>query len=382
MKTKTLITAIVIFFIVLVAGLSSLSAGTKNLVSSQHPLTKLNILQKNIDMLIFISPQYSDDAEIQTAINSYSETVKDDLNWDTKIIKIKQEDNDYKKIDQIIEKYHGRYNIEACIMVGEDIDTALSGDCNYMEKPSTVPWFTTGGEDAYEISEQGVVCKSYVMDICISLIYPTHELSYQTKKSQIVSAFGKFCERDIYSFDNVLVFESSAINTCSKETYQQISGYGTLIYNEDPNDSEIGDSLDESYSMYYVHGHSNPSGTYLNKLDGGWFSAAIVDEIETPFFGADGCYVGGWWSKQIDNNKMDQSADRLWYGSKIFTNKNVMVMVLGLLSQNGFSYPVSFIENAVPGLADGETLAESMVSHTYLGDTVVVGDPTFHYSVS
>jgi hypothetical protein len=56
-------------------------------------------------------------------------------------------------------------------------------------------------------------------------------------------------------------------------------------------------------------------------------------------------------------------------------------MVLGLLSQNGFSYPASFIKTSLPGLAEGKTLAESMISHTYLGETIIVGDPTFHYSV-
>jgi len=382
MKIKILITATAIFFIVLVAGVSSLSAGTINLVSSQPLLTKSNLYQKNIDMLIFVSPQYADDAEIQTAINSYSGAVKDDIGWDTKIIKIKQADNDHKKIDQVIENYYGLYKIKACIMVGEDIDTALSGDCDHMEKPSTVPWFTTGGEDAYEFSEQGIVCKPYTMDICVSLVYPTHELSYQIKKSQIISAFDKFSkQRDDYTFDDVLVFESSAINMRSKEIYQKIGSYGTLLYGEDPNDVEIGDSLGGSYSMYYVHGHSNPSGTDFN-VDDGWFSAALVDDLNTPLFGADGCYVGGWWSNQLDNNKIDQSIDSLWYGSTIFTSKCVQVMVLGLLSQNGFSYPVSFVENAVPGLAEGKTLGESMISHTYLGETVVVGDPTFHYSVS
>jgi len=382
MKIKILITATAIFFIVLVAGVSSLSTDTINLVSSQPLLTKSNLYQKNIDMLIFVSPQYADDAEIQTAINSYSGAVKDDIGWDTKIIKIKQADNDHKKIDQVIENYYGLYKIKACIMVGEDIDTALSGDCDHMEKPSTVPWFTTGGEDAYEFSEQGIVCKPYTMDICVSLVYPTHELSYQIKKSQIISAFDKFSkQRDDYTFDDVLVFESSAINMRSKEIYQKIGSYGTLLYGEDPNDVEIGDSLGGSYSMYYVHGHSNPSGTDFN-VDDGWFSAALVDDLNTPLFGADGCYVGGWWSNQLDNNKIDQSIDSLWYGSTIFTSKCVQVMVLGLLSQNGFSYPVSFVENAVPGLAEGKTLGESMISHTYLGETVVVGDPTFHYSVS
>ena len=56
-------------------------------------------------------------------------------------------------------------------------------------------------------------------------------------------------------------------------------------------------------------------------------------------------------------------------------------MVLGLLSQNGFSYPVSFIENALPELLEGKTLAESMIGDISLGDNVVFGDPTFHYTI-
>ncbi len=80
----------------------------------------------------------------------------------------------------------------------------------------------------------------------------------------------------------------------------------------------IKESLENSYSMYYVHGHSNPAGTELN----GWFSAENVDTINTQLFAADGCYVGGWWSKQLDNNVLDPSIDGSWYGSKIFTSEN------------------------------------------------------------
>jgi hypothetical protein len=54
-------------------------------------------------------------------------------------------------------------------------------------------------------------------------------------------------------------------------------------------------------------------------------------------------------------------------------------MVLGLLSQNGFSYPVSFIENSLPGLFEGKTLAESMIGQTCLGENIIIGDPTFHF---
>jgi hypothetical protein len=153
-----------------------------------------------------------------------------------------------------------------------------------------------------------------------------------------------------------------------------------LKYRQDPTDEDIKKSLGESCTMYFVHGHSNPSGTSLNSVDNVWFSADNVDEITAPFFGADGCYVGGWWSSQPDSKSLDSSIDCCWYGSKIFTSKDVVVMALGLLSQGGFLYSVSFIENALPGLFAGKTLAESMIGQIYIGDSIIIGDPTFHFT--
>jgi len=380
MKKRIIRTALVLGIIVLFAGVSTLATSTPSTGLYKHSSLIFTNIQKSLDMLIFVSPQYVHDTEIRTAITSYATAVKDDISWNTKIISLTQKNNEYQRIDQTIEKYYRLYKIKACIMVGEDTDTVLAGDSDYMEKPSIVPWFTTGGVDAYEVSEQAIVSRPYEMDICISLMYPTHDLDYQTKKSQIISAFDKFSIQRHVEFDSdILVFESSDINTNSKEMYKGLDEYGDLIYTEDA--SSITESLDGSYSMYYVHGHSNPAGTDVNADDGGWFSADNVDELDTPFFGADGCYVGGWWSDKSDNNVLDSSIDCSWYGSKIFTSKSVQVMVLGLLSQNGFSYPVSFIENALPDLLNGKTLAESMIGGTYLGDTIIIGDPTFQYTL-
>jgi len=41
---------------------------------------------------------------------------------------------------------------------------------------------------------------------------------------------------------------------------------------------------------------------------------------------------------------------------------------------------MSFIENALPALFEGKTLAESMIRATYLGENIIVGDPTFYYT--
>ena len=176
------------------------------------------------------------------------------------------------------------------------------------------------------------------------------------------------------------VFESSDINFYSKDIYNGLDSFVDLCYVEDPSSEEIKSSFSESCSMYYVHGHSNPCGTQLDVNNGGWFSESMIDELDSPFFGADGCYVGGWWSYETDNNVLDTSVSSNWYGSSIFTSEHVVVMVLGMLSQSGFSYSVSFIENCAPGLLEGFTLAESMIGHCFLGDVVIYGDPTFCYS--
>ncbi len=382
MKKKTLRLAFVLGAIFLFSGVTIISASSQFSISPKQSTLTITNLKDSIEMLIFISPQYSNDKEIRSAIETYIASVQSDINWELKIITINQKYNDYKKIDQIIEKYYEKYEIKACLMVGEDTDTAFGGESGYMKKPSTVPWFTTGGEDSYEESEQGIVCKPYTMDICISLLYPTNELNYEIKKDQIIYAFNKFCiQRQIPFTKDILVFESSDINQNSNEMYNTIENHGNLNYFENPSDMEIKKSLKESYSMYYVHGHSNPAGTDLNTNENGWFSADNIDELNTPFFGADGCYVGGWWSNKPKTKNLDSSINCLWYGSKIFTSKNIKTMVLGLLSQDGFSYPVSFIENALPNLIYGKTLAESMVGKTYLGENIIIGDPTFHYSI-
>lgn len=376
-KLKITITGIGILVIFIAAPILSIHTQA---IASKNP-EEFNLLSGNIDMIIFISPQYTNDKDIMNSINTYTEAVKDDLSWDTKLIIIEKKNNNYKKIDQTIEQYYSLYDIKACIMVGEDIDTALAGDTDYMEKPSIIPWSTIGGESAYNVSELGVVLKPYKTSVCISLLYPTSELDYNKKKAQIINAFNKFSEnRGNYNFQDILIFESSEIKENSKEIYHDLNKNQNSYYLEDPTYFDIQYSLNKSHSIYLVHGHSNPSGTDININNDGWFSADFTDNLDTPFFGADGCYVNGWWSNNLDNNILNPSIKSIWYGSKIFTSKNIRVMVLGLLSQNGYTYPVSFIENTMNDIIDGKTIAESMIGDIYVDSTIIIGDPTFYFN--
>lgn len=376
MKKTIIRTVLALGLTAIFSSSSAIAISTQFDVSLSSPIP---FIYNSTDMLIFVSPQYSKDIDIKTAIESYSFSVKKDIDWNIKVILLTEENNDYQKIDQILERFYDLFTIKAAIMIGEDTNTALSGDSDYMEKPSIVPWYTTGGKDAYEISNQGIASKPYKMDICISLLYPTSTLDYQTKKTQIITALNKFSkQRKVSLNSDILVFESSELNKYSKDIYQSLDQLGNMLYYEDPTKSEIKESLNDKYSMFYIHGHSNPAGTNVNE----WFSAENVDRIKTPFFAADGCYVGGWWSNKTDNNILDSSIEASWYGSKIFSSESIQVMVCGLLSQNGYSYNVSFIENAVPELINGETLAESMIGNIFIGDNILMyGDPTFHYAI-
>ena len=339
--------------------------------------------ENNPELLIILSPQYKNDTEIHTAIQAYITAVKNDLGWKSTIIAIQENENDYQQIDTLIETSNQNHTVKACIMVGEDLSTPLGGDTDYLEQPSTLPWAILGGTTAYEYADQGIISKPTTIQICISLLYPPQQLPYEQKKASLLFAFHKFTtQRHPTSQNTIRVFESSDLNTYSKTIYQKLSDCSILQYTEDATTTEITSSLTTPYTAFFVHGHSNPSGTDVNtQKNTGWFPAENLNNIQTPLFGADGCYAAGWWSNQKDNNKLDGSIDTTWYGAKIFTSTSIQVMALGLLSQNGFSTPVSFIQNAMPELLAGKTLAEAMIGDSTIGDTIIIGDPTFHFTI-
>lgn len=375
---------------------------------------------EKIDMLIFLSPQYSADTQIKQAINDYMNAVKNDVGWDTKIITITSNTNDFRKTDEVIEDYYVKSakKLKACIMVGEDIHTALAGDFGNVEGPATSPWSTTGGENpngdenSYTLlSNEAVIQHKQVINIAISLIYPSHTLDYQTKSSQIASVFRKFSEgRNIsYPKDITVFIANQAIEETPKayEVYQVLKDYGNLYYKQEPSQSEINESLTKSYMMYNILGHSNPGYTILGTNSS--FQGDYLDKLNTPLFTAGGCNVAGWYAASnqnnftpsvevtneagtttevtntesiTDNGILDFSRDTPWYGSRIFVNSNLRAMVLGFPGQTGDSGHYNFITQAMPELSTGKTLAESIIGHLYSwgDDQIIYGDPTFHYN--
>lgn len=353
---------------------------------STHALEALpdqtNTFEAHPDLLIVLSPQYALDSDIRNAIQAYITAVHDDLGWYAQIIQISEDENTYQQIDILIETMYANHPLKACLMVGEDLDTPLGGDADYLEQPSILPWSTLGGPSAYETTEQSIVCTPSTYHLCISLLYPTHDQSYEEKKASLISVFTKFAvQRNTIYPATITVLESSDLLTNSNTRYTHLDGPLNLHYTQDPSTKDISESLTSAVSAYIVHGHSTPSGTDVNRQrKDGWFSAETLDTLSTPFFGADGCYTAGWWSTYKDNDRLDRSAQATWYGAKIFTSASLQAMALGMLSQDGFSQPVSFIENVMPELLSGTPLAEAMLGDTFIGDSIIVGDPTFHFS--
>ena len=364
------------------------------------PSQALNVKNssESFDMLIFLSPQYGNNLWINKAINRYIDAVKNDIDWNTKIIFISPENNDFRKIDQIIESYYENHTIKACIMVGEDINIAKNADWDYVESPSTTPWETVGGESRYYFDENND-CHSgsagnYTFEICISLIRPTSKFNYYRKSWQIVKVFNKFSKnRKITFTSDILVFTDSENPNhyrSHREVCENLSKFGDLYYKEDPPNFEVIKSLLGTYSIYYVNGHSNPSLTDVTNDEytktKGNFYARYLDFLKTPFFMAGGCYVDGWWSNYQNNNRLDDSIRKPWYGAKIFTSQYIKAMVLGFPGQTagspGDPYN-NFIINALPDLIIGKTLAESITGkiYHYDGDQTVYGDPTFHFTI-
>jgi len=359
MKYNQIVSAIVI------VNVTGILTGIAQLSSDHEPSLPIDQLQ----LMVIISPQYGNDKDILGAVQNYLFSVDDDLGWKGKIIALKADENNYQKIDNIIELYYNIYKVKACILVGEDIDTPLAGTYNDFVKPSTVPWSTIGGFESYDLSYDMVVSRLYKINICISLVYPTFDTKFEEKKNQIISAFHKFTFNRNIKYDNkTLIFESSDINIKSKSTYQSLDYFTDLKYFENPVENLIKESYNQNYSMFAVHGHSSPAGTCINSINSYWFKPDYIKSIKSPIFAADGCYTNGW---QINDNSN--------YKTQLFNSDNLQVMFLGLLTQNNDYFQTNFIENTMPELFKGGTVAESMIGDFWLGDVVIYGDPTFHF---
>ena len=107
MKNKVLKIMISLCVILLFIGLSVLMVSAQLVKSEKTSSPTQFISSETPDMLIFLSPQYNHDSDILSAVKTYINAVKEDIDWNANIIKISEENNDYQIIDEIIEDLIG-----------------------------------------------------------------------------------------------------------------------------------------------------------------------------------------------------------------------------------------------------------------------------------
>jgi chemotaxis protein histidine kinase CheA len=368
---------------------------------------------ERLDMLIFISPQYAADTQIQKAINEYINTVKNDVGWDTKIINITPEINDFIKIDKIIEDYYRKSGgrLKGAIMVGEDINTAVKAEAPGQESPSIAPWATNDDYTMIRVPETIVITddtdktsealKGWKVlgelkrvDVVISLLYPPHNLDYQTRAQQIRSVFEKFSEnRNKIHTKETVIFVDPELKS-AKELHQTLldllGGHSEIYSKESPTKEEIEGTLNGEYMLYVTDGHGTPSAVQVspppNRSD---FYAEYLSSLNTPLFLGGGCYTEGWWSSDYScsdwwcSGQLDYSINENWFGAKIFTNPYLRVEVLGAPFQGGAESPQrNFIGMAISDLIQNKTLAESLKGDLLwnIDSSIIYGDLTFHYN--
>lgn len=327
----------------------------------------------NIDMAIFVSPQYKNDTEILSSIQVYADAVKDDIGWNVEIVKIDLVQNQYASIASIIGSMNTNHPLKACMMVGEDIDTAISFAGPTYMVPCTAPWYLVGGASTYALNGYGhVVDAPAYINIPTSLMYPSCNDSYQTKKQQMISTFYKFSINRNADYGNDIIFLHDEEFRCNYQTYPPDIGDVTCITN--PNIGEIEQSINTEYKMFCVNGHGTPHT--VNLVNSVFYAHEHARIANTPFMAFTACKTHGWWTNsEVTTTSLPPYNIRPygWFGHSIFDNQYLRVMTTGSTS----GYALLRLDKK---LAAGYTLAEAMKGTlASTGWNVVYGDITFHY---
>ena len=350
------------------------------------PLTTTIDEPQPIDMAVFISPQYKDDGEILSAIQTYADAVKADIGWNITTVKVDGAQNKYDAIDAVIKDMYWNNPLKACLMVGED----MAGDDDVFHNSSgmkcgqaIVPWCTLSEIHFSPACDRKVVLSIIRVDVPISLLYPNSGDSYRTKKTELVSAFIKFSEnRDKVYTNNVLAFcdDSESIDVLDKlEDKLPIMGNTNITVN--PTQSGVDDSMLENYKFFGAFGHGSPYTVAVTPSES-YFNVPRAEIVKTPMLMVHGCSTE-CWQTSINNDCLYQKSSSNRFGHSIFDNPNLRIVVAGFPVMNYsdiYSPGFGFVINAMGKMALGLTVAESMKGMwSYGSNDTLFGDPTFHY---
>jgi len=395
------------------------------------------------DMLIFISPQYSDDIQIKQALNEYIVSVKEDIGWDIKTIKLTESTNTIGKIRDVIKSHYLQYGTKSALMIGEDTKTQLNSETSEIDSPSTLLWeefnepltfvvmeirdsrwqginlYDGGilvgsmmhtvqpGATAEEIDSlfpyynnnpdnylQFVHINISKPEVFISLLYPPKEYNYSEKVNKIISVLERFSNsRTSYYGDSIQAF------TYVKELALGIDKQIIIDYNAF---AELGDlnqtidcdpcniDFDKEYKLFIADGHAAPGGIVISGYpypNGFTLMAMNISKLKTPYFYGHGCNVGGWYSESNLNGILDQTSEcKCSFSSTLCCKPIIAEQIfnsdyLKIFVAGGSGSPDEiYWSNFISALKSGKTIAEAHISIKSKIRFVFYGDPTFHYN--
>jgi len=355
------------------------------------------------EVLVLVSPEYSDSEEIDAAIRDYALAVKEDTGWDVEVVKLTRETNTVGHIRDMIANKYRTDGIFAAMLVGDDIAVPIEARYHNAEAPNlrfyssfsfygTV--FVNSNGRTFRVlvsssSSQRLIdsvvtetslCAAYEtppIQVLTTLVVPKFlGLSHREKVSYIASAFQKFSvNRNEDYGENIYLRVAAVLHFGLKERsfeedlidfvgrYRWLSSSISYVltgeYGERDNDVAL---FGRSFKLVGSFGHGTPG--VANKL-----YADEVLKINTPFLVIDGCYTEGWFTENTTTGAR-WGTQHGWFGGLIFTHPTLRVV---FASANVPSY-------ALMTLGCGGTVAESLFGVSY--EFVVYGDPTFHYSRS
>ena len=375
-----------------------------------------------VDLLIFLSPQYSSDSRIESALNAYGEAIRNDINWKIKIIRLDGTSNTLGKIRETIKHYYEMNSIKAALLIGEDTKTAFAGEINNEDRPSTIIWeelnqpfnyadFYWDGSNWIEIDweNRGSIYPQNTSDeidnllnppegrridligatwlepdVFISLLYPPKGYTYSEKVDKIVFALNKFSNLRNKNYGNTIQVYKWKFGDLDGFDIDSFSGLGTLNKIYDCNPCNF--NLINQYKLFIADGHAIPENVQIsphwNDAYPPLVTAEILEKLKVPVYIGHGCYIDGWYSANNPNGVLDMvSKNRDGYlinltVEQIFNSDDLRILMLGV--GDGNSQQVSYA-NFISALNSGKTIAEAYTSGNRALSHTFFGDPTFHY---
>ncbi len=400
----------------------------------------INTPKNNLSLLLFISPQYSNDNLIINTINQYQDSLKKE-GFSSKIIKLTNSENTIGQIRKIIlTEVKNDNSVKAGLFIGEDIVSFVIRSPN-IESPQYSPWeildnpinyvnvsadFSSEILPSYSIfqpsddpfifddmyaradrvwfvaDDQGILPNP---DFFVSFLMPPENQLFNQRRDKIIFALDKFTQYHDNKIDygNTIhyeIYNFSFENNPGSTPIISLSSFnvlGNLIGQITGPNSECLFDYSTNYKAFLAWGHGDPHEV--------WASCEVYSQnlssIKTPLVIVSGCNTGGWYTnasgRYIDehyefypggrkthvyNALMPpnfQYTEKKLLSESIFDSNNLIALESGVIQTGNQKFEKDYIDRFTYSLESGKTLAEAHLSGGSYGTLWFYGDPFFHY---